>query len=241
MPFAFYSEVEQAMQQIVQDAFYPQPFFQSLLSGSWSRRFLEYFTVQYAHYSAHFPRVLGAAISAMEPNDSWWIPLADNLWDEAGRGRQGHSHSQLYRTFALSVMSPSEFEHRLVQWPCSLAVSTAIDHFITFFHHATSLQAMAAVGLGSEFFAGDIMGLIGQGLRHPQYQRFGPLNPQFWELHADSDEPRHYHLCRNVLLTLASDRHNLQCMFTSGQDIALSEANMYRQLYCEGEAQHLLD
>ncbi len=47
--------------------------------------------------------MLGAAISAMAPAGVWWIPLADNLWDEAGRGIPGKSHEELYKTFLLSA------------------------------------------------------------------------------------------------------------------------------------------
>lgn len=237
MYFSMYVQVEEAMSEVVAETFYSQPFFRDLLNGAWSFRFLEYFTVQYHYYSANFPRVLGAAISAMEPDDTWWIPLADNLWDEAGRGQPDRSHARLYQTFALSVMGTAQrWNHALAQWPVSPAVTTAVKTLLTYFHHADPLQAMAAIGLGSELFAGEVMGLIGRGLRHPVYQQAGPIDTRFWTIHADSDEPRHYQLCRNVLLAFR-DSESFSRMFAAGQAMALSEADMYHQLYYEG--QHL--
>ncbi|MCY0907742.1 MAG: iron-containing redox enzyme family protein, partial [Sulfobacillus thermotolerans] len=79
------------------------PFFEALAAGQYTPIQLRHFAIQYGYYSRHFPRVLGAAISAMAPYPQWWMPLADNLWDEAGRGVPGKSHEELYRTFLLSV------------------------------------------------------------------------------------------------------------------------------------------
>ncbi|MCC3377973.1 hypothetical protein LKX83_33570, partial [Cohnella sp. REN36] len=67
---------------------------------------------------------------------------------------------------------------------------------------------MASIGFGSELFAGKVMGLIGQGLEHPNYNQSQKLNTTFWTVHADHHEPRHYELCKNVLTR-----------FTSSQDL----------------------
>lgn len=228
-----YENVERAMNDVVESAFYRGPFFQHLLAGRYSHRQIRHFAIQYSYYSRHFPRVLGAAISAMEPQDSWWIPLADNLWDEAGRGRPGKSHQQLYRTFLQSVDPhvPTDTRGYPVE-PESPAVSQAVQTFLQFFQSATPLEAMAAVGLGSELFAGAVMGTIGTGLRHPAYQTHGPINVLFWEVHADEHEPRHYQLCKDILQTY-SNPESLARMFAVGKAIAESEALMYTQLHQE--------
>lgn len=232
--FHTYAQVEDAMAVVVENAFFERPFFRDLMAGSWSLGFLRYFAVQYGHYSAHFPRVLGAAIAAMAPLDAWWIPLADNLWDEAGRGIPGRSHAILYRTFLVSVAPdiPADFL-TAPAWQMGNAVNRAIQTFLQFFRQATPLEAMAAVGLGSEFFAGRVMGTIGQGLRHPAYQRHGPIDTRFWDSHANTHEPRHYALCRDILLAY-SHPADLTRMFEVGRTIAESEAAMYDGLYREG-------
>lgn len=230
-------EVELAMKTYVDTHFLGQPFFETLVAGQWNRHMLQYFAAQYAHYSAQFPRILGAAISAMEPRDAWWIPLADNLWDEAGRGRPGRSHAALYRTFWESVdASVKGWHDDYSDWPpAGSAVTNAVRAFLGFFREAAPLDAMAAVGLGSEFFAGQIMGTIGQALCHPHYQREGKLDVTFWELHATKDEPRHYALCRSVLLD-KTPPGGWPRLLAVGQSIAETEARMYGGIF--DEAQH---
>lgn len=224
------------MTAFVTARFLQQPFFQTLLEGRWDPAFLRYFASQYAHYSAHFPRVLGAAIAAMKPRDAWWIPLADNLWDEAGRGKPGASHAALYRTFWISVdASAKDWCEDPAQWPrISPAVEKAVAAFLEFFRSARPLEAMAAVGFGSEFFAGEVMGTIARGLKHPAYQSRGGIDTRFWDLHAERDEPRHYALCREVLLTHASEE-DWPHLLAIGQHIAETEARMYGDLFKEGQ------
>ena len=228
-----YTDVEDAMRGVVQEEFHQDVFFQTLQQGQYTMAQIRHFAIQYSYYSRHFPRVLGAAISAMAPLDTWWVPLADNLWDEAGRGVSGKAHERLYKTFLFSV-DPSIPEDALglpVE-PMSPAVDKAIRSFIQFFYEATPLQAMAAVGLGSEMFAGDVMGTIAQGLRHPAYNCQTPLNLTFWDVHADEHEPHHYQLCKDILEQHTTPAE-LQIMFDVGHKIAASEARMYRELHAE--------
>jgi pyrroloquinoline quinone (PQQ) biosynthesis protein C len=233
--FAFtrYEQVEDAINTVVEEEFYQSDFFTSLHAGVYSMRQLRHFAIQYHYYSRHFPRVLGAAISAMAPIDTWWVPLADNLWDEAGRGLPNKSHEKLYQTFLLSVDPEVPLdENGIPPEAISPAVEKAIETFIRFFYHATPLEAMAAVGLGSELFAGGVMGSIGRGLLHPAYNRIRPLNVLFWEAHADEHEPRHYQLCKDILVRF-SDPADLQVMYQTGCQIARSEALMYKELHEE--------
>ncbi|GMA49481.1 hypothetical protein GCM10025857_08380 [Alicyclobacillus contaminans] len=228
-----YSDVERAMDQLVEEEFLSAPFLTHLREGRYSMAQIRHFAVQYSYYSRHFPRVLGAAISAMAPLDTWWVPLADNLWDEAGRGAPGRSHEQLYKTFLLSVYPTVELDERGIPLiPMSSAVSDAIETFISFFRQATPLEAMAAVGFGSEMFAGTVMKAIADGLRHPTYQAEGPLNLLFWDAHADEHEPHHYQLCKDVLVNYTKPEE-LATMYEVGASIAKSEALMYTRLHEE--------
>lgn len=225
--------VERAMDQVVQDHFFDGAFLRTLRAGAYSMEQIRHFAVQYSHYSRHFPRVLGAAISAMAPIAAWWAPLADNLWDEAGRGVPGRSHEALYRTFLSSVDPKIALgDDGFPQTPISPAIAKAVNFFIGFFRTASPLTAMAAVGLGSEWFAGDVMGAIGMGMKHPAYNRERILDTRFWEVHADEHEPRHYQLCRDILASYGS-REELAIMYETGRRIALSEAAMYEQLHAE--------
>lgn len=226
MAFTSLADVEAAMRDLVSESFFRQPFFRDLAAGRRSEDFLRTFADQYGWYSAHFPRVLGAAIAAVEPEDEWWIPLADNLWDEAGRGVPGRSHAVLYRAFRESVGGVGDPE------PMGRAVRQALETWWAVFRTASPLEVMAAVGLGSEFFAGDVMGWIGRGLRHPAYQGSRPIATTFWDVHAGGHEPRHYRLCRQVLERYTSREH-LEQMWAVGSRVARSEAAMYQSLYAE--------
>ncbi|WDM03028.1 iron-containing redox enzyme family protein [Alicyclobacillus cycloheptanicus] len=220
------------MTQLVQEEFLDGVFLRTLRNGTYTMPQVQYFAVQYAYYSRNFPRVLGAAIAAMAPLDTWWVPLADNLWDEAGRGVPGKSHEQLYKTFLFSIYPTVALDqHGVPVEPMSTAVSTAIETFLNFFRRATPLEAMAAVGLGSELFAGTVMGDIANGFRHPNYNQ-RPLDLRFWDVHADEHEPRHYQLCKDILVQYTREQ-DLDTMYRVGADIAKSEALMYTQLHHE--------
>lgn len=232
MMFRHYEDVEKAIDKVVKDEFLDGIFLTTLRNGDYSIPQIQYFSVQYSYYSRHFPRVLGAAIAAMAPLDTWWVPLADNLWDEAGRGVSGKSHEQLYKTFLLSAYPNVRLDDKgIPEEPMSQAVGNAVQTFIDFFRGATPLEAMAAVGLGSELFAGTVMGDIAKGLRHPNYGEH-PLNLLFWDVHADEHEPRHYQLCKDILQTFKTP-DELELMFRVGEKIAKSEALMYSQLHFE--------
>lgn len=232
--FKEYHQVEDAMEAVVQRRFIEGPLLRSLQSGAYNLEQVRYFAVQYLYYNRHFPRILGAAISAMEPDSEWWVPLADNLWDEAGRGTPGKAHDRLYLSFLQSVHPQIVFNGRgLPDIPMSEAIRSAVETFIHFFRSATPLEALAAVGLGSEFFAGEVMGAIGRGFRHPRYQSRGPLNLLFWDIHQNRHEPRHYALCRNLLIRYTDHQQHLSCMYETGRLIAESEADMYDTLHQE--------
>jgi pyrroloquinoline-quinone synthase len=230
--FYQYKDVETAIDKVVETEFLNGVFLTTLRNGEYTIPQIQYFAVQYSYYSRHFPRVLGAAISAMAPLDTWWVPLADNLWDEAGHGTPGKSHEQLYKTFLLSVYPDIQLDDKGVPvQTISPAVLNAVQSFIHFFREATPLEAMAAVGLGSEMFAGTVMGDIANGLRHPNYNQ-RPLNLLFWDVHADEHEPRHYQLCKDILEQFTGS-DELELMFNVGEKIAKSEALMYTQLHHE--------
>ena len=234
--FSTLEDVEAAMRAVVQRAFLTAPFLSDLRAGRYFPAQLRHFAVQYSFYSRRFPLVLGAAIAAMEPQAEWWMPLADNLWDEAGRGVPGWEHEALYRTFLLSVAPDLELDARgMPPAPVSPAVEKAVSAFLDFFRTAPPLDAMAAVGLGSEFFAGDVMGAIAQGLRHPAYHSARPLDLRFWDMHAREHEPRHYALCRRILARHSS-ADELARQYSAGARIAASEALMYQELHGEMQA-----
>ncbi len=231
--FQSYEQVEKKMEDLVQREFYEADFFQTLVSGNYSQHQIRYFAIQYSYYSRHFPRVLGAAISAMAPIDTWWVPLAENLWDEAGKGKPGKAHEKLYQTFMLSLdPTISVNQHGIPDETMSPAVLKAIQTFLEFFRSCTPLEAMAAVGLGSEMFAGGVMGLIGKGFKHPNYNQEQNINLTFWVVHEEEHEPHHYQLCKDILIQFTSSEE-MKTMYEVGSQIARSEARMYQELHEE--------
>ena len=231
--FHTYEEVEGAVWAVVQERIVNGRFLTALGNGEFTTAQIAEFALQYSYYSRNFPRVLGAAIAAVEPLDRWWVPLVDNLWDEAGRGNPKGLHSKMYRTF-LETAAPDVAinDEHVPQHPVGAGTQRAVNAFLDFLRGATTLEAMAAVGLGSELFAGKVMGLIGQGLRHPNYNEERRLNVGFWMAHADTHEPRHYQLCKDVLLDFQTPEQ-LAAICRAGVEIALSEAQFYDDLFDE--------
>ena len=231
--FQTYAEVEAAVMELVEAKIVGARFLRALGDGAFTPAQIREFALQYSYYSRNFPRVLGAAIAAVEPLDRWWVPLVDNLWDEAGRGNPKGYHSKMYRTFLESVAPDVTIsEENVPDYPVGQATKRAVETFIKFLQGATTLEAMAAVGLGSELFAGKVMGLIGEGLRHPNYNAGQRVNVGFWMAHADTHEPRHYELCKDVLVDFAKPEE-LQAIYRAGALMALSEAEFYDGLYDE--------
>ncbi|GAB7386620.1 hypothetical protein BSNK01_04550 [Bacillaceae bacterium] len=229
--FHTFADVENGIMDLVEKAIVQGRFLQALLNGELSMNQIREFALQYSYYSRNFPRVLGAAIAAVEPEDDWWVSIADNLWDEAGRGNPKAYHSRLYHSFLVTAAPDVPTNEKYVpDYPVAPAVKEAVETFLQFLKNCTPLEAMAAIGFGSEFFAGKVMGLIGQGLQHPNYNRERKLNVTFWLAHADAHEPRHYQLCKNVLERFTSPEE-LRQMYRAGAYIALSEARMYDGLY----------
>jgi pyrroloquinoline quinone (PQQ) biosynthesis protein C len=226
-----YDDIEKAMDVLVEQEIVLAPFMQTLLNGQFSIRGIREFALQYSYYSRNFPRVLGTAIGAMKPEDAWWVPIADNLWDEGGRGNPRGYHSRLFHTFLVTAAPDVPTNEKFVPYyPVAPPPIEATDTFINFLKAATPLEAMAAIGFGSEFFAGKVMGMIGEGLKHPNYNKERTLNVTFWEAHADSHEPRHYQLCKDVLLEFTHPEE-LQTIYRVGAYIARSEARMYQGMY----------
>jgi pyrroloquinoline-quinone synthase len=231
--FHTYEQVEQAVMEKVEEHIVRGRFLTTLLNGEFTKEQIAEFALQYSYYSRNFPRVLGAAVAAVEPLDRWWVPLVDNLWDEAGRGNPMGYHSRLYRLFLESAAPGVEIsEEHVPNYPVGPAAKAAVDTFLQFLRQASTLEAMAAVGLGSELFAGKVMGLIGEGLKHENYNVDGKLNVAFWIMHADTHEPRHYELCKNVLKDFSSPS-DLKQIYEAGVKIAMSEARFYDGLYEE--------
>jgi pyrroloquinoline quinone (PQQ) biosynthesis protein C len=229
--FKSYEEVEQAVMNQVEERILNGRFLTALAKGEFTETQIREFALNYSYYSRSFPRVLGAAVAAVEPLDKWWVPLVDNLWDEAGRGNPKGDHSRMFRTFLESAAPDiSISDEHVPDYPVSVPAKRAVDTFIYFLQNATSLEAMAAVGLGSELFAGIVMGTIGEALKHPNYNANRKLNVAFWMAHADSHEPRHYQLCKDVLVNFTSVE-DLQAIYQAGVYIAMSEANFYEGIY----------
>lgn len=226
-----YKDIELAIDALVEEKIVQGKFITTLLQGDFTPNQIREFALQYSYYSRNFPRVLGAAIGAVKPEDAWWVPIADNLWDEGGRGNPRAYHSLLYHTFLTSAASDVTTDDKYVpDYPVAPVVVEAVDTFINFLKHATPLEAMASIGFGSEYFAGKIMGLIGEGLQHPNYNQEQKLNTHFWTVHSGSHEPRHYLLCKEVLEQHKSSEE-LGMIYRAGAYIALSEATMYEGLY----------
>ncbi|WCN36949.1 TenA family transcriptional regulator [Aneurinibacillus uraniidurans] len=231
MQFTSYEQVEQKIWEIVEEEIIQGDFMQSLLAGEWTPLQVREFALQYSYYSRNFPRVLGAAVAAVEPEDDWWVPLVDNLWDEGGRGNPAHYHSLLYHTFLTTAAPDVPTNEKYVpDYPVAQAAKEAVTSFLLFLRHATSLEAMASIGFGSELFAGKVMGLIGEGLQHPNYNKDRKLDVTFWTVHADEHEPRHYQLCKNILTRFTSPQE-LEHMYRAGAYITRSEARFYQGLY----------
>lgn len=136
------------------------PFLMALTNATLSEKQLYQFATQYGFYQDVFPRCLAAAVSKI-PNDETRLPVVKYLWEEHGEGDLSKCRKALYTLFLhhLSQTQGSDTSEQLA--PTAKYINTLLELYV----NADFLEALGALGLGSELFIGQESSLILSGLQ----------------------------------------------------------------------------
>lgn len=123
------------------------PLLAAIGQGTLSAKAALHVFTQYGHYCEYFPRFLASA-AAKVPHEEWREPIVRNLWEEHGEGNPARSHRVLYRRFLDSLAARTDSTSCL-RTP-GPAVSRYLARLDEFFRDASPLEAIGAIGPGTE-------------------------------------------------------------------------------------------
>lgn len=125
------------------------PLFDALRAGRMSRESIKLWAAQAALVVREFTRFI-SAIHANCPHRDAQVLLAENLWEEHGKGIAGRDHYSLIRNLAKSLGATGE-EIDLAEPLAETA--DYINHCFKVTREGSFVEAMAAIGVGIEYFS----------------------------------------------------------------------------------------
>jgi pyrroloquinoline-quinone synthase len=137
------------------------PLFDALRAGRMSRAGIKLWATQAMTVVREFTRFI-SAIHANCPHTDAQLLLAENLWEEHGKGLAGRDHYSLIRKLANSLGATDEELDRAEP----LAETAGyIDYCFKVTRESSFIEAMAAIGVGIEYFSPRFFGALAEMLR----------------------------------------------------------------------------
>jgi pyrroloquinoline-quinone synthase len=125
------------------------PLFDALRRGRMSRAGIKLWARQAALVVREFTRFISAIHSNCPYADAQLL-LAENLWEEHGKGITGRDHYSLIRNLAKSLGATDEEMDTTEPLP---ETSGYIDYCFKVTRESSFIEAMAAIGVGIEYFS----------------------------------------------------------------------------------------
>lgn len=156
-----------AQRQFIEDLFtimreeaFRDPFFDAARSGEMSRAGVRAWVLQAAIVVRQFPRFI-SAIHANCPHRDAQRLLADNIWEEHGRGVSERDHYNLIKEMAFSLGATGEEVDRAT--PLA-ETSDYIDHCLRIARDENFIVGMVAIGIGIEYYMPVFFGALSDAL-----------------------------------------------------------------------------
>ena len=137
------------------------PMFDSVRNGSMSRAGLLQWTLQASLVVRQFTRFI-SAIHANCPHRDAQRLLAENLWEEHGRGVPSRDHYALVRKLARSLGAT---DRDLDDAQPLKETDEYINHCLKVTRDSSFVEAMTAIAVGIEIFMPAFFGALGESLR----------------------------------------------------------------------------
>jgi pyrroloquinoline-quinone synthase len=145
---------------ILHEHSYRDPMFDSVRTGSMSRAGLKLWTLQAALVVRQFTRFI-SAIHANCPHRDAQQLLAENLWEEHGRGLSSHDHYSLVRKLARSLGATDREIDDAKPLP---ETAGYIDHCMRITRELPFVESMTAIAVGIEVFMPAFFGALAEKL-----------------------------------------------------------------------------
>jgi pyrroloquinoline quinone (PQQ) biosynthesis protein C len=216
------------------------PYIKALVNGEFENMeaVLKDFAAQYGHYSDWFPRYLTCVISKLE-NPDFRSHLLENLSEESGHLHeeemitirelgikdewvQGISHPQLFKRFqkAMGIESNNKPEIQVEIWR---------ESFLSLIQGGTAINAVGAIGLGTESIVKNIYKNIIQAIE--THTELTLEDYVFFSLHTEVDD-EHGLILLNIAEQMASESAKAESELRKGMLKALNlRASFWDDMY----------
>jgi pyrroloquinoline-quinone synthase len=139
---------------------YRDPLLDAIRSGRMSRAGMKLWVAQAMMIVREFTRFI-SAIHSNCPHADAQLLLAENLWEEHGRGLAGHDHYSLIRRMALSLGATDAELDEATPLP---ETADYIDYCLKATRESSFIEGMAAIGIGIEYFSPRFFAALAEAL-----------------------------------------------------------------------------
>lgn len=167
---------------ILREHSFRDPMFDAVRSGSMSRLGIRLWSLQASLVVREFTCFV-SAIHSNCPNRDGQQLLAENLWEEHGRGRPDRDHYVLVRKLARSLGATDSDLDNVKPLP---ETARYIEHCFNVTRNATFVESMTALGIGVESFMPAFFGALAASLCS-QHQ-LSPDDVEYLSVHVNEDE-----------------------------------------------------
>ncbi|HXG94421.1 MAG TPA: iron-containing redox enzyme family protein [Blastocatellia bacterium] len=158
------------------------PSFDAIRSGRMPREAVKLWALQTMLVVRHFTRFISAIHANCADRDAQML-LAENLWEEHGRGNTERDHFSLAKRLARSLGASDEEIENFEPLP---ETTDYINYCLKVTREASFIESMAAIGLGIEYFMPQFFGALAEGLR--SHYGLTAADVQYLSVHVSEDQ-----------------------------------------------------
>ncbi|MEW6211054.1 MAG: iron-containing redox enzyme family protein [Acidobacteriota bacterium] len=173
--------VDELLSILRQHAF-RDPLFDAIRSGRMSCEGAKTWALQAMLVVSQFTRFISAIHSNCPHRDAQRL-LAENLWEEHGRGSLERDHLSLAKRLARSLGASDEEISRAEPFP---ETGNYIDHCLKATREGSFIEGMTAIGVGIEYYIPKFFGALADGLR--SHYGLTREDVEFLSVHVGEDE-----------------------------------------------------
>jgi pyrroloquinoline quinone (PQQ) biosynthesis protein C len=154
------SDFAKELLAVISEQPYRDPLLEAIRSGRMSRVGMTTWVAQAMMIVREFTRFI-SAIHANCPHADAQLLLAENLWEEHGRGIAGRDHYSLIRRMALSLGATDAELDQTAPLP---ETADYIDYCLKVTRESSFVEGMAAIGIGIEYFSPKFFAALAEAL-----------------------------------------------------------------------------
>ncbi len=167
---------------ILRQRSFRDPLFDAMRTGRLSRDGAKTWALQAMIVVSQFTRFI-SAIHANCPHRDAQALLAENLWEEHGRGAEERDHLSLAKRLARSLGASDEEINRAAPFPETAAY---INYCLKVTHDGSFIEGLTAIGVGIEYYIPKFFGALADSFR--SHYGLTLRDVEFLLVHVGEDE-----------------------------------------------------